>query len=47
MMNKAYPGLKDEQLKVEVANGLSDQSIAYDVTTKRPKTVQSAVDMTS
>ena len=52
LMNKAYPGLANEQLKTELAighllNGLDDQSIAYDVATKRPKTVQSAVDMIS
>lgn len=52
LMNKAYPGLIDEQLKAELAighvlNGLNDQSIAYDVATKRPRTVQDAVDMIS
>jgi hypothetical protein len=52
LMNKAYPGLANEQLKTELAighllNGLTDQSIAYDVATKRPETVQSAVDMIS
>lgn len=50
LMNKAYPGLTDEQLKAELAirhllNKLNGQSIAYDVVTKMPKTVQSAVDM--
>ena len=50
IMNKAYPGLRDEQLKAELAiehllNGLNDQNIAYEVAIKRPKTVQSAVDM--
>ena len=49
-MNKAYPGLRDEQLKAELAiehllNGLNDQIVAYEVAIKRPKTVQSAVDM--
>ena len=50
IMNKAYPGLKDEQLKAELAiehllNGLNDQNVAYEVAIKRPKTVQNAVDM--
>ena len=50
IMNKAYPGLRDEQLKAELAiehllNGLNDQNVAYEVAIKRPKTVQSAVDM--
>lgn len=49
-MSKAYPSLTDEQLKAELAighllNGLNDQSSAYDVATKRPKIVHSAVDM--
>lgn len=40
LMSRAYPGLTDEQLKEELAighllNGLNDQSIAYDVATKR------------
>ncbi|KAK3101972.1 hypothetical protein FSP39_007741 [Pinctada imbricata] len=50
LMTKAYPGLNDEKLKSELAighflNGLNDQSIAYDVATKRPETLQSAIDM--
>ena len=50
IMNKAFPGLIDEQLKAELAiehllNGLNDQNVAYEVAIKRPKTVQSAVDM--
>ena len=49
IMNKAYPGLRDEQLKAELAiehllNGLNDQNVAYEVAIKRPKTIQSAVD---
>ena len=50
LMTKAYPGLNDEKLKSELAighflNGLNDQSIAYDVATKRPETLQRAIDM--
>ena len=50
VMNKAYPGLRDEQLKAELTienllNGLNDENVAYEVAIKRPKTVQSAVDM--
>ena len=49
-MTKAYPGLEDEQLKAELAtgalvNGLNDQNVAYEVAIKRPKTLESAVDL--
>ena len=50
IMNKAYPGLRDEQLKAELAieylfNGLNNQNVAYEVAIKRRKTLLSAVDM--
>ena len=39
IMNKTYPGLRDEQLKAELAiehllNGLNDQNVAHEVAIK-------------
>jgi hypothetical protein len=50
-MTKAYPGLDHtSQLFTELTiehllNGLQDQSLAYDVMTKRPPTLESALEM--
>ena len=51
MLAKAYPGLEGntdlyEEMAVEqLIRGLNDPSLIYDVRTKRPKTVQEAIDM--
>jgi hypothetical protein len=49
-MNKAYPGFEGSQLletmTIEnIMQGLPDQSIAYDVITKKPDTVEKAIDL--
>ncbi|CAG2206600.1 unnamed protein product [Mytilus edulis] len=49
MVKKAYPGM-NQQLFNSIAiehmlNGLPDQSIAYDVLTKRPKTMEETINL--
>ncbi|CAC5371417.1 unnamed protein product [Mytilus coruscus] len=49
MVRKAYPGM-DNQLFNNISiehtlNGLNDQSIAYDVLTKRPKTMEETINL--
>lgn len=49
-MSKAYPGMQNTEiyksLSIEhMLNGIHDQSIAYDVLTKRPQTSQEAVNL--
>jgi hypothetical protein len=50
-MPRAYPGLDNNsklytELSIEhLLNGLQDQSLAYDVMTKRPPTLDAALDM--
>ncbi|XP_052081934.1 uncharacterized protein LOC127719739 [Mytilus californianus] len=49
MVRKAYPGM-DNQLFNDISiehmlNGLNDQSIAYDVLTKRPKTMEETINL--
>jgi hypothetical protein len=49
-MNKAYPGFEGSQLletmTIEnIMQGLPDQSIAYEVITKKPETVEKAIDL--
>ena len=50
LMRKAYPGLEGTELfnglTIEhLLNGLPDQHIAYDVLTKKPKSLEEAMDM--
>ena len=49
MVRKAYPGM-DQQLFNSISiehmlNGIPDQSIAYDVLTKRPKTMEETINL--
>lgn len=51
-MSKTYPGMQNTEiyksLSIEhMLNGIHDQSIAYDVLTKRPQTSQEAVNLLS
>ena len=50
LMGKAYPGLEGTQLFVDltiehVVNGIAETDLAYDVLTKKPRTVEEALDM--
>ena len=49
-VSKAYPGISGttllEDMTIEhLVKGLSDQSLIYDVLTKKPRTVESALDL--
>ena len=51
-MSKAYPGMQNTQLYSSLSiehmlNGIQNQSIAYDVMTRRPQTLQEAVSLLS
>jgi hypothetical protein len=51
-MSKAYPGMQNTEIYTSLSiehmlNGINDQSIAYDVLTKRPQTLQEAVSLLS
>ena len=51
-MSKAYPGMQNTQLYSSLSiehmlSGIPDQSMAYDVMTKRPQTLQEAVSLLS
>ena len=50
LMTKAYPGLENTQLYVEMTieylvNGLADKNLIYDVLTKKPQTIEEALEM--
>ena len=50
VVNKAYPGITGRPLLEEITiehliNGLTDQSLIYDVMTKKPRTVEMALDL--
>ncbi|CAC5384198.1 unnamed protein product [Mytilus coruscus] len=49
MVRKAYPGMDNQlfnNISIEhMLNGLNDQSIAYDVLTKRPKTMEETINL--
>ncbi|CAC5387910.1 unnamed protein product [Mytilus coruscus] len=49
MVRKAYPGMDNQlfnNISIEhMLNGLNDQSIAYDVLTKRPKTMEETISL--
>jgi hypothetical protein len=49
-MTKAYPGLENTPLFADLTidhllNGLADQNLAYDVMTKKPSTLEEAIEM--
>lgn len=49
-MSKAYPGLQNTEIYKSLSiehmfNGIQDQSIAYYVLTKRPHTLQEAINL--
>ena len=50
LVNKAYPGIVGKPLLEDIAvehlvNGLSDHNLIYDVMTKKPSTVEAALDL--
>jgi hypothetical protein len=51
-MSKAFPGMQNTEIYTSLSiehmlNGIGDQSIPYDVLTKRPQTLQEAVSLLS